>query len=107
MADADAFNAFATTFMLAISIDNKVDHVAFERLVENLLNQKTSLEAATPLISGDIKPEILKYEVSLYNLNRSLPSARDATTTRIFWERVSDILVAKQNLYAKLRPIMS
>ncbi|MDO9712471.1 hypothetical protein [Paracraurococcus lichenis] len=97
------FDHLVASFVIAISQDNKVNLEAKSRLLSNILNQKQLLEAAIPMLPAEVGPQVRAYETALRALNGTIPGIREVATMREFWERTSDLVVARSDLYAKLR----
>lgn len=105
--EADAFQVFATTFAMAIARDDRVDPQARERLTANLINQKIALDEAVARLPNSLHDRLREYEVSILAMNGALGRVTDVTTMREFWERTSDLLVARQELFRVLNPIVA
>ena len=100
--DADAFQTFSSAFVVSVTRENKVDRLALERLIANLQSQKISLDDAARKLPTNIQPQIERYEQALLALNAALGQVRDIETMKEFWERASDLLVVRQDLYRLL-----
>jgi hypothetical protein len=95
--EADSFGAFVTVFVLDISRDNRVDPEALHRLAANLANQKAALDTLALHLPLELRPKAMAYERALLDFNAALGKVTDVETMRDFWERNSDLQVAKRN----------
>jgi hypothetical protein len=105
--EADAFQVFATTYAMAVTRDNRVDAQARERLTTNLINQKIALDEVSAKMPEPVRRHLAEYERTLLAMNDALGRVSDVTSMREFWERTSDLLVARQELFRVLSPLVA
>jgi len=96
--ETDAFVAFATTYALAIARDGNVDNKAEQRLYENIINQKIALDDVIKRVPESDRQAFVRYEKAVMALNETLSRSRSVETLKEFWERTSDLLVARQEM---------
>jgi hypothetical protein len=100
--EAQAFEPFVTNFVLDVSRNNKVDPTSYTRLADNVVSQQVALDALSLKVPSETREKIAKYEDALLALNSAMQKVHDVETMREFWERTSDLLVAREDLVRHL-----
>lgn len=96
--EAESFLAFASAYALAISRDGTVDTKAEQRLHENLISQKVAVDDVIKRVPDTAKPVFLKYDEAVIALSEAVARSRSVETLKEFWERTSDLLVARRDM---------
>ena len=100
--ESEAFGGFVAVFVLDVARDNKANQQAFERLATNLASQKAALDDLLPRLPPILHTEAIEYEKALLAFNAAMAKVSDVESMREFWERNSDLQVARRNLLPQL-----
>ena len=103
--EANAFQSIAMSYQLAITQDGVVNTDASRRLASNLLAQRQTLEEIRVRVPEEFRSQIDPYQNALNRLRQAMENVTTVETMRPFWERASDLLLARHELTESLQPL--
>lgn len=104
--EATSLNVLVPAFVSAVSRDNRIDQQARDRILENLLKQKTLLDDLTARLPPTSRPNVADYEKAVEAFHTAVLRVRAVDDgMSAFWTRASDLVAAREGVIEALRPI--
>jgi hypothetical protein len=100
---SDAMILLMGAFTQSINQDDRADPEARQRLLTNIVTQRNALEQASQYLTPPLTPKVRAYEAALAGLNTACGQAQGVRTMRPCWEKASDWVVARQDLFDGIR----
>jgi hypothetical protein len=95
---ASDFSTFAAAYVTAVLDAPSEVPLAKRRLTDNVLKQLSTVTMSGGVFPNDIQDAAKSYKLALYDFSDALSDADTVLKMRPFWERASDVLVAREEL---------
>lgn len=102
--EATSLNVLVPAFAAPVSRENRVDQQARDRILENLVKQKTLLDDLAARLPPEGRPNVSDYEKAVEAFHTAVLRVRgvdDGMAT--FWSRASDLVAARDDVIEALR----
>jgi hypothetical protein len=104
--EATSLNVLVPAFAAPVSRDNRIDQQARDRILENLLKQKTLLDDLAARLPPEARPNVIDYERAVEAFHMAVLRVRTVEDgMAAFWSRAGDLVAARDDVIEALRPL--